>query len=553
MEPRYISEEINNDYEKWRGRSWELDEELGEPSYEGDYVLIEADMGTGKTSFIFNVLAQYAEEIGERILYLCNRIELKEDAINYSEHSNFNSVDIMSYQQLEKIIEQKNRSMIDPDTGESNKYSIDSYSRLLRYKYIVADECHYFLEDSQFNAATHYSFSFLTKKSPQVKILISATPGMLRKVFYRQVKQSGYKYRLKKNMEYLHLQFYRDDRGKGKDYPKVVIENLLSQDTEEKIIYFVDSKKRMTDLLTQSSLIKENAVCLFSGDDETEDGLIKADNCIERISEDYITFSSRVLLTTTVISNGVSFKDKNIKWIICDIPDPLTAVQCIGRKRVLDNEDSCNVLVRYYLKEEFFHKKKTAACQVRLTEKFLRDPISYANEIGNFAKEKSTCLYTDWHNEGKISVNWPKYFKFAQDDAVYSRILRYNDEAIDKQDTGYGYCQFFMNLCGITECSPTVNYYVTEEELCFRQQELLIKLAEFVKEHLDEKIYLKSELGEPIKATKINYNQLQKQMGKKALKTQEIYELICDMSEGQLNYTVNSKMKTYVQFSERNV
>lgn len=56
-----VNEVIGNQYTMWN---------------RGDVVLINAQTGAGKTSFIKNVLLDQMQ-FGERMLYLCNRVSLK--------------------------------------------------------------------------------------------------------------------------------------------------------------------------------------------------------------------------------------------------------------------------------------------------------------------------------------------------------------------------------------------------------------------------------------------------------------------------------------------
>lgn len=56
-------------------------------------------------------------------------------------------------------------------------------------------------------------------------------------------------------------------------------------------------------------------------------------------------FSKDVVITTTVLENGINIKDHQLKHIVIDLTDMETIVQCIGRKRLFGN-DGVNLYVR---------------------------------------------------------------------------------------------------------------------------------------------------------------------------------------------------------------
>ena len=69
---------------------------------------------------------------------------------------------------------------------------------------------------------------------------------------------------------------------------------------------------------------------------------INQPDCIKHISNNYITFEKRILIATKALDNGVDLKDTEIKHIVTDIFDLDSAVQCLGRKRIQNVNDTCN-------------------------------------------------------------------------------------------------------------------------------------------------------------------------------------------------------------------
>ena len=74
---------------------------------------------------------------------------------------------------------------------------------------------------------------------------------------------------------------------------------------------------------------------------------IRDENCIYEHSDGTITFDSRILITTKVLDNGVNIKDKRVKHIFSEILDADSAIQALGRKRQISEDDTCT----FYLKD----------------------------------------------------------------------------------------------------------------------------------------------------------------------------------------------------------
>lgn len=59
----------------------------------------------------------------------------------------------------------------------------------------------------------------------------------------------------------------------------------------------------------------------------------------------------QVTLTTTTLYNGVDMKDRALKYIVSELWNPLVNAQILGRKRPLDEGDTCAVYLQHYPKE----------------------------------------------------------------------------------------------------------------------------------------------------------------------------------------------------------
>lgn len=171
---RWLSDGIGEDYKEW-GRFSKNKLSRVYPNS----VFIESPTGTGKTYFITNVLFPYAAKMHRHILYLGNRTALKEQLISnlkkeyntdvYTTASrnydyiqypgSFYGITILNYQSFLSFIKET-----------------DAYLLTEHFYYVILDECHFFLEDSNFNSMTSliYEKIFLTFLR-SVIVFLSAT------------------------------------------------------------------------------------------------------------------------------------------------------------------------------------------------------------------------------------------------------------------------------------------------------------------------------------------------------------------------------------------
>ena len=182
----------------------------------GNYILIEAQTGRGKTFFIKTILHAKAKLNKQNILMLSPRSALKRQNEKSFINDNSGIIKFMNYQQLEKMILDK------VDIGY--------------YDYIVADECHYIYTDSGFNRCTDLTWEWLKSQNHSIRVFMSATIKLFEKCLENIEKVVYVPYRLKVNYGYIdNLYFYEDDNA---------LKKMLSKLPEvEKAIYFAGTEK----------------------------------------------------------------------------------------------------------------------------------------------------------------------------------------------------------------------------------------------------------------------------------------------------------------------
>jgi len=377
---KYVSDLIDlEDIEQWK---------------DNDAILIKSPTGSGKSHFIKNTLKNYCVNNGKTILLLTNRDILKEQ--NLKELVEDNVIDVKNYQQIE--------------------YAILNGKPINSYDIVVADEIHYFFLDSTFSRKTDISFNWLLNNNT-LKILLSATCNIVEEYFSKN-NIEVIKYEIESDYNYISDLYYyfKDD----------VLKKLISDiPDDEKIIYFAGAKKayEMSNEFENSKFIcskHSSTYSEFSNDEEKN-------NIIENAK-----FDCRLLCCTSVLDNGINIKDKSVKHIIVDIFDLDTLQQCIGRKRVLDKDDTITI----YIKDR---KGRSINTRINFNNCKLSQAI-YLEKHGeveflNEYKKETINEMIDVINNGKYNIslrlNHIMYFKYLYDNELCKFML--------EEEYGFGY------------------------------------------------------------------------------------------------------------------
>lgn len=430
--PKYISDVLKDDEWEW----------INSPNYDpNEIMLVEAGTGTGKSTFAINCALQYSGEV----LYLSPRTALKKELeTRILEIDGSKEMDsdfyVRTYQELEEIIRQ----------GNSDMFQLWGLFGGL----IIVDEFHYFMQDSDFNSDTILSYN-LIKQLPGKKIFLSGTGhGM---TYFRLKNDFIIKHHITLENSYSPIKntyFYEQDNPNSKnkiEFALNQIKTILTTTPDDKIIYFVDSMKTMQKLYADSS-IKEQAAFYSSAaqQQKKEYREMLSSNPFVQDAMGKQTFEKRVLVTTSALDVGIDLKDYKIKHIFIDIYDFNTIIQCIGRKRVFNNNDYCDLYIgkprQWRLEQEAIHIEKAiekAKCQKELLngsllvgskehEKLLKEYLK------DEALNKYTCTYEDWiFTPGTILFNELKYNRLQEKNVFLKYILT------------NGYVEAFSRFIGI--------------------------------------------------------------------------------------------------------
>ena len=299
---RYISDHISNE----EIASWEL----------GKKYLIRSGTGSGKSYFVKNNLYEFCKNKGHKILLLSNRTILRKQNEEDLGEEKLEIIHPRNYQSFENLVIGKDKSL---------KILLEPY------KVIVFDEFHYVHSDSQFNRNTDILLE-LIRNPPQNKILlvITATPEILLN-YYEFEKDKVYN--IPTNYNYVRKIFFYTKE----ETPEALIQNM---DGEEKSIYFGDANQafELSNKFEDASFICAKNNIKYYKEKEMS-------RVVAQISEKS-SFESRLLCTTKVLDNGVNIADLDLKNVIIDTLNPITLIQELGRKRVLNENDTINLYIR---------------------------------------------------------------------------------------------------------------------------------------------------------------------------------------------------------------
>lgn len=344
----------------------------------GDSVAIWSQTGSGKSYFVKNILSKYCSEKGWKCLLISNRKILRsqnEKELRFLEYGN--SVDTVNYQELE----------ID--------FHGDFKSLFFEYKVIVFDEAHYLLSDSEFNRNTDIIFKMMMNP-PEDKIcfFMTATPEPLEYCGAKFKKV----YRLEPDYSYIEdVYFYSKD--------ETADQILSSIPAGQKAIYFcstaIDAYEKSLNIPSASFICSENNISFFKRSSMEERANIIAKE----------KFESKVLCCTKVLDNGVNIKDDSVQHIIIDMLDPTTFIQCLGRKRILNEFDKVKLYIRDFPKNQISFAKRKYSKQVGIAEELFS--VGKEEFIRRYKKRSIEDII-----DNDMTVNMAKYYhcKFLIDE-----------------------------------------------------------------------------------------------------------------------------------------
>lgn len=349
-------------------------------SWTAGIYLIDAPCGSGKSSFVMNVLYPYVHAGGKRMILFSNRRALLEQQRRQTQGTD---ATCMICQKLEYNF-------------NHGREAIEWVER--NFDYIIIDEAHYLFQDALFNRNTEIMLDMVEQlQESKVIVLMSATAGLLKKYFVGKIKKT---YHVSADYSYIKTVYCYTT-------PDSVNKILNEVPPGEKVVMFGDNKKRLRTLHREYP----DSEYLNSGnkDESLAFRQITQNEC----------FGCQMLFTTKVLDNGVNLKDKAIKHIIIEQTDMVEFIQCLGRKRVQSPDDTITL---YFLSSvcSIAGRYKELKRDLAIVQQYLNARASgYEQEFWKINRTEYIPLMFD-NSQHLVK---PAYYKALSDCAFYRDIL----------------------------------------------------------------------------------------------------------------------------------
>lgn len=380
-----VTDVIGNEYQSWKPH---------------DKVFISSPTGTGKTYFILKVLLPYVCQQRKKILYLVNRRILKEQLENELSRYSFELKDQIKVELYQTIEMNISNIKYDLRVGMHHVFGYQSLPKSYEYDYVVCDECHYFLADSNYNTNTGLSFRWIQDLfSAKIRIFLSATICDIKRYIIEDdekrrfnrtpcygfhgkntigqtvpAKGNEWNYDTVCNYDYLDIHII----NKKDEISDLVVNG------RGKWLIFVDDigfgKKLQTELVTKWKQLNEErdkdseSVVMLSSDYENTQDSAQEVNYIRKDNKQ----SAKVLISTSVMDNGINLKDILLRNIILIADTEVEFIQMLGRKR--KDGERVNIYIYRQSQEHFLNRLYKIKKMKDIAEDYLHDAKKYVEE-----------------------------------------------------------------------------------------------------------------------------------------------------------------------------
>lgn len=360
-------------------------------------VFIRAGTGSGKTNFLKTTLLQYCIKNGKTLLYLANRTAL----LQQTEYDIKNEREMQSFED----------TCIDCTTFQGLTWRILHDKMIDNYDYICVDEAHYFLSDSNFNRSTDIAFDWIIHQ-PCYKLFMSATPDTILEYVERELQMETLIYEIPIDYNDLidKIVFYKDE--------KLLRRRLLeNQNDGKKKLYFGTAENAyiMSCTIDDASFYCSKSNVLYKEANKDE-----FDNIIKNSK-----FESKLFCTTSVLDNGINFKDDDLKEIYIEYMSPEEVIQMIGRKRFTQKDEKITVYIKSHSKLQCTKRLESINKQLKQIGE-----LKYLGEIDFASKylKKDITKAIDVVPDNDIlhyKINPMMYFKLQKDKEFYELLIEW--------------------------------------------------------------------------------------------------------------------------------
>lgn len=180
-------------------------------------------------------------------------------------------------------------------------------------------------------------------------------------------------------------------------------------------------------------------------------------------------FNEQILITTTCMDAGVNIIDLDLHHIVCDMKDIGTLIQCIGRKRIQNQDDKFNLYIKNISNQTLGGMETQLKKKIDMADFLKTHSVKAFIDKYRRQYDVSNIVYDDIVEEddkGTKKINELMFFKVKTDLETIATI---------KQHGKYGYCQYMSDLFGFVDGEGHYLYRVIEEDY---ETDKLIKYLE---------------------------------------------------------------------------
>lgn len=361
---------------------------------DGKKIIFNAPTGTGKTTFICERILPLCQEKNKKALVLCNRRLLREQygvdlATKYTRYAELcEVVEVRTYQEMAQKLE--------IESGIKNI--------LEDFDVVIFDEVHFFYADSDFNGmGTYILLQELIRESYyKTVIMVTATLDEVLPLIEKTYSQCEKKLELEcgRNrgvvladyayQRHIYNFDYLTDYSRFSCYFVEDVETLASEiaKSEKKSVIFIDDKTKAESfkkLLMEKGKLPTAEVFLLNAnvlEENPGDRVIRTLTMANRVLP-------KVLITTSVLDNGVSIHDPDVGNIVLATESKLSFLQMIGRLRS-ESTENCRLYI--YPRTTTYYEKR-----VQQYEERIRTYEKLAGEIKRIGSQEVSLLYRGWY------------------------------------------------------------------------------------------------------------------------------------------------------------
>ena len=392
-----ITELVKENFKNWR---------------DGTRIVFDAGVNSGKTYFILNVLLPWAYQKHWKIIYLCNRVPLRNEIQQEVERLGRTEEKVGRWDHdLQQIVYETRVTNKYKDTIRVETYQwMESFCKgnpkgtmnyFKSFNYIVADEYHYLLTDAAINKYIDLSYvtlNELTKYRPVIFMSATAHP-----FFHRWQDETNEV--LPENYCHIPSDYSYVERAVFYWTDAEEIKIIRQEARRGKVLVFVDRMSRLKKLVKE---LEDE----FAGEIATACSPYRPEarefDGLEEVLQDG-KLHKRITIVTTVFYNGVNIKDPELICIISRLWDPIVNAQILGRKRPVSKQDTCAVYFKGYSSDRIKQEREHMDALKLMMEKGYQWGMLYAVTESDALLSKIEPLrfkeledYIEEHLEDKI-------------------------------------------------------------------------------------------------------------------------------------------------------